>query len=198
MNLLTCNVNSIYFGWLNTNRLNVDFLPIFFGWLITNKLKVDLLPSWLFTNTPLKFTQFCQNILIFLHSGFEINIVSKINLLWKIKVSLMWKDMNTIFFAPKLNNIWLLLCHGFWVPLELHTYSKMAKNLDSWHLNMPKKSEHWAGLKLNTCPVSNAAPRKNSENISNSYLKWYWRFSLSKFWKKSAHESSVRWRNWNF
>ena len=65
----------------------------------------------------------------------------------------MWKNMSTIFFAPKVNSLWLLLCHRFWGPLELYSYSKMAKNLDSWPLDIPQKSEHLVNLKLNTCPV---------------------------------------------
>ena len=33
--------------------------------------------------------------------------------------------------------------------------SDTAKNLDSWPINMPKKSEHWAALKLHMSTVSN-------------------------------------------
>ena len=103
----------------------------------------------------LKFTQFYRKILIFCIVGLKKIIVSKINSLWKIKVSFnAKKNMSTIFFAPKLNNLWLLLCQGFWGSLELYSFSKMVKNLDSWPLDMPQKSEHWAGLKLNNCPVS--------------------------------------------
>ena len=53
-------------------------------------------------------------------------------------------------------NLWLLLCCDFWGPLELYSKSKMAENLDSWPLVMSKNSESWAGLKLDTCPVSMA------------------------------------------
>ena len=95
--------------------------------------------------------------------GLKKLILSKINSLWKIKVSFNVKNMNSIFFAPKLNDLWLLLCQGFWDPLELYSFSKMAKNLDSWRLDMPQKSEHWASLKLNTCPVF----REGFKNLGN-------------------------------
>ena len=49
----------------------------------------------------------------------------------------------------------VLLCCDSWGPLELYSKSKTAKNLNSWPLYMPQKSEHWAELKLNMCTVSN-------------------------------------------
>ena len=101
----------------------------------------------------LKFTKFYWNILIF-YIVFWKNLLSQKSIRYeKSRYLLMWKNMSTIFFALKLNNLWLLLYHSFLGPLELYSFSKMAKNLDSWPLDMPQKSEHWASLKLNTCPV---------------------------------------------
>ena len=59
--------------------------------------------------------------------------------------------MVILFFAPELMNFWPLLYCGFWGPLELYNKSK---NFDSWPLDMPKKYEPWAALKLNMCTVS--------------------------------------------
>ena len=139
-------------GPLKSEKLTL-FKQIFFE-ISTKKLNFLLNMDWKavfdFWNLPSSIEMYS----FFYTEGLKIFFVSKINLLWKTRYLLMWKNMSTIFFAPKLNNLWLLLCHGFWGPLELYSFSKMAKNLDSWPLDMPQKSEHWAGLKLNTCPVS--------------------------------------------
>ena len=125
----------IYWPVMSTQYILVDLIPI--DWMLTfyQYFLVGLLP----TNWKLTYCQvdFLQTHLWNLPSSIKIYsffyIVGLKSIRYqKSKYLLMWKNISTLIFAPKLNNLWLLLCHGFWGPLELYSFSKMTKNLDSW------------------------------------------------------------------